>query len=219
MKHLIIISIYLLAAAFHVQAKLNFEYYTLSDKIPEDAQAYAFEYKFENAGAGPVTIESVKTSCGCTVAAPEKKTYQPGEAGIIKGVFNIGGRTGKQRNIIQLFTDDLAQSQIDLKLDVEIVRAVTITPRLLYWKAGETSPKTVTIQTIPGLDSGVTDIEFNSPDFEVTAHRCENTALLEKVEVTPKKPNIQNLRQTLKLISKSQTGEKREHLIHLLIKE
>jgi hypothetical protein len=40
--------------------------------------SYTAEFAFENAGDEPVTIESVRTSCGCTAAELEKAVYRPG---------------------------------------------------------------------------------------------------------------------------------------------
>ncbi|MBX3744404.1 MAG: DUF1573 domain-containing protein [Verrucomicrobiae bacterium] len=55
-----------------------------------------FEFVFTNAAAGPVTIESVRTSCGCTVArVPELPwTLAPGEGGRFKVALDARGRRG-----------------------------------------------------------------------------------------------------------------------------
>ena len=54
-------------------------------------------FQFSNNGDYPITITSVKTSCGCTTAGLDKKTYQPGENGTITATFEFGQRIGLQR--------------------------------------------------------------------------------------------------------------------------
>ncbi|MFZ4763511.1 MAG: DUF1573 domain-containing protein [Roseimicrobium sp.] len=44
-------------------------------------------FAFTNSGTEPVSIRSVRTSCGCTVADASTKTYAPGEGGQIKVTF------------------------------------------------------------------------------------------------------------------------------------
>jgi len=63
---------------------------------PSDAAVEA-GFAFRNAGDAPVTITGVRTSCGCTAAALEQKTYAPGESGRIDVRFGFGARTGLPR--------------------------------------------------------------------------------------------------------------------------
>ncbi len=55
------------------------------------------EFAFVNEGQVPVTIESIKSSCGCTSAVTGKKTYAPGEKGEVRARFTIGQRRGQWR--------------------------------------------------------------------------------------------------------------------------
>ena len=60
------------------------------------------EFTFTNVGKQPVTIDSVKPSCGCTTAGLEKKIFQPGETGHLTAVFTIGSRKGDQAKSIRV---------------------------------------------------------------------------------------------------------------------
>lgn len=94
-------------------------------------------FAFTNEGEGDVTITSVKTSCGCTTAALEQKTYGPGESGQIEVTFNVGDRVGPQVKKVVVRTDDPATPVTTLTLRTTIPKWVELKPRLLMWKADE----------------------------------------------------------------------------------
>jgi hypothetical protein len=123
---------------------------------PDDREVTA-RFAFRNAGTGPVTVRSIKTSCGCTTARLEKKMYAPGETGEINVRFVFGGRKGLQRKLITVKTDDTVEPAI-LDLRVLVEENVSVTPALVYWKLGEeNAPKTVhvTAQSTPVSIKGV----------------------------------------------------------------
>lgn len=45
------------------------------------------KYKFQNVGDNPLMIQSIKTSCGCTIANTTTKPIMPGKFGEIKAKF------------------------------------------------------------------------------------------------------------------------------------
>ena len=94
-------------------------------------------FHFRNSGNSPVTITSVKPSCGCTTADLTKQTYAPGESGEIKTVFTLGDRKGRQEKVIQVTTDDAPSHAVALLLRVTIPNLFNYTPRLLMWRRGE----------------------------------------------------------------------------------
>jgi hypothetical protein len=94
-------------------------------------------YSFTNLGSYAVTIQNVKTSCGCTAAKLDKKIYEPGEGGVIDTTFDIGNRRGTQTKRITVTTDDPDKSNKSLVLKVEIPRVVTVKPQLVSWEVGE----------------------------------------------------------------------------------
>lgn len=94
-------------------------------------------YTFTNLGAYAVTIQAVKASCGCTTTSLKKKTYEPGEGGVINTTFDIGNRRGTQTKRITVSTDDPKKSNRSLVLKVEIPRVVTVKPQLVSWSVDE----------------------------------------------------------------------------------
>jgi len=72
-----------------------------------DLEPAPLEFKFRNVGGGPLTVTSIKPTCGCTVAEMEQKVYAPNEIGTIKVTFDPHGRQGNVARTIQVFTDSI----------------------------------------------------------------------------------------------------------------
>lgn len=105
-------------------------------RTPADGEIEA-HFTFRNAGAAPVTIKTLRPSCGCTTAHLEKKTFAPGEAGEVVARFVFGDRKGPHRKTIEVRTDDAAAEPVLLDLRVNIHDPLTIAPALVFWKRGE----------------------------------------------------------------------------------
>ena len=106
------------------------------ERAPEDAALEA-HFTFRNVGQTPVTIKSLRPSCGCTTAKLEKKTYAPVEEGEVTARFVFGSRRGLHRLTVSVTTDERSSEPVLLDLRVNIHEAVTISPALVYWRRGE----------------------------------------------------------------------------------
>lgn len=149
---------------------MTFEHSVIEDTIPPGSKSYPFAFSFENTGSQPVTIEQVKTSCGCTATQLTKKTYQPGETGVIEGSFSVGNRQGKQHKRVTLHTNDLAQPTITLGLKLDIPSLVTVKPGLLLWRTGtEPSSKSVTILPNQAFGVRILGVESGTDTYAVSA--------------------------------------------------
>lgn len=126
------------------------------------------EFEFFNPGTAPVTITEVKTSCGCTTAALEKKVYAPGEKGKISAKFTIGERMGLQQKQIMVSTDNPAESLVQLTMRTFIPELVRIEPHAAIWPL--TSPNGPrTIKLIVGIDQPIRVLGVRSSDDRVFA--------------------------------------------------
>jgi hypothetical protein len=94
-------------------------------------------FPFKNTGDHSVTITGAQSSCGCTTAALDKKTYAPGESGQIAVVFHPADRTGMQEKYITVTTDEPNQPPVKLLFEINIKQFLTVEPRLLAWKVGD----------------------------------------------------------------------------------
>jgi hypothetical protein len=126
------------------------------------------EFQFMNLGQHPVTIRDVKTSCGCTTAALEKKVYQPGEKGSIKAVFTIGDRVGLQQKQIMIQTDSSEEPLVQLTIRAFIPELLKWEPKSVRWELNEpTMSKVVPIAT--GTEQPMNILGVRSTDDRVFA--------------------------------------------------
>jgi len=127
-----------------------------------DREASA-RFAFTNEGDSPVTITSVTTSCGCTTAELEQKTYEPGQSGEIKARFAIGSRVGEQTKRIIVRTDNEDSPITTLTMRVMIPEVLRIRPRMVYWRAEEErKAKTVRIQVVHDEPVEILRVEADS---------------------------------------------------------
>jgi len=194
-----IFSALFLGALSSVQAQLSFEQ-TEIEVHPKATDAAALaSFKYQNKGTKPIKITSVKSSCGCTVAASQKDEVAPGEKGEVTANFNIGGRTGLQQKAITVTTDDPAQPTINLMLKADIPVSLEIKPNFVYWENGEApKPKTITVKA--GKDVTVTKLDVTSSAPEFTTKVDKGSAPGEfNIQVTPKDTSaMQNATLTIK---------------------
>lgn len=120
-------------------------------KLGEREVQVAFEYR--NTGTEPVTITEVRTSCGCTAAKLEDPVVMPGQTGHIDVLFRVGERTGAQRIMTHVTTDDPENSVTSLTLAVDIPQLVSASPRILFWRSHEpNSWKKISFRVHPDID-------------------------------------------------------------------
>lgn len=131
-------------------------------------------YTFRNAGTNAVTITSVKSSCStCTTASADKKTYAPGEKGVVTAVFQVGAQTGVLDKTIAVSTTDAAQPVTTLQLRVSVgdlskarfpEPPLRLKPAALEWKVGETkTPKTILIEVRGEAPIRVLGVKSDNP--------------------------------------------------------
>jgi len=68
-------------------------------------------FKFVNSGYGPVKINDVITSCGCTQTNWITKVVEPKDTGYVQVVFDPDGRQGKLDKVITVLSDGSPKSQ------------------------------------------------------------------------------------------------------------
>ena len=64
------------------------------------------EFTFRNEGKSTLNIRKTNSTCGCTVAAMDKKELLPGDEARISIRFNSSGRRGQQQKSITIFSND-----------------------------------------------------------------------------------------------------------------
>ena len=154
-------------------AQLEWENKTLEFHPSLTENVITADFKFTNTGRHPVTIESVKSGCGCTTAIPDRKDFQPGEKGRITATFTIGERTGLQS--IPIVVKLLGENErVKLSLIAHIPECLKVIPQLLYWQVGDApEPKAVALHVEPGVQLRITDVLSIDPTFKATLETIE----------------------------------------------
>ena len=65
-----------------------------------------YTFTFKNKGEGTLTIDDIKTSCGCTAALVSSNSLKPGEEGTLKVELNTKHRTGKMSRTVTVKSND-----------------------------------------------------------------------------------------------------------------
>jgi hypothetical protein len=125
-------------------------------------------YPFRNDTPAPVTIIQVVPSCDCTTINLPKKTYAPGESGVLVARFDPTGRSGTVNRTINVVTDEPGGQPQLLKLTAELPEVLTFAPHELRWTAGE-KPVAKTLDVLVNAPGGVelAAAWANQPDFKV----------------------------------------------------
>jgi len=128
-----------------------------------DLEPVRFEYRFTNTSDQTITIDRLVQGCNCTSTEIEKKVYEPGESGVIEGMFDPEFRVGSQKKAINLYSDDPLKPIRMLKVFATIKPLVTIEPQFVrlgrvVYKAGATTRFTVSSDL---LEMTVDSVKFD----------------------------------------------------------
>jgi len=72
-------------------------------------------FDYENRGDGAIVIQSVESSCGCTIPGWSDKPLPPLSRESVKVMFDTSGRTGEQVKIITI-RSNAVNSEVRLKI-------------------------------------------------------------------------------------------------------
>jgi hypothetical protein len=157
----------LLAASAHAQLAWEKPVQRF-ERSPED-KAVEARYAFRNAGSAPITIRSLRSSCGCTTARLEQKTYAPGESGAVTLRFAFGDRKGAHRKGVTVHTDEQGAAPVVLLLEVNIHEPLTLAPALVFWRKGDApGAKTVALDATAAQPVRIQSVASTNPRFTAT---------------------------------------------------
>jgi len=94
--------------------------YNFGDIIQDSVVTTTFIIK--NEGTDLLKIKSLKASCGCTAVVAGKSELMSGESTDIKVSFDSKGKSGKQKKIITIETNDPENSTIKLALTGNVIK-------------------------------------------------------------------------------------------------
>jgi hypothetical protein len=126
----------LLLTGTPLQAELQWVNRVVSHEARLGEDSVVLSFPFSNPTSKPITITAIETSCGCTVASLDQKTYAPGEKGKLDVTFDAKGMAGVQQKTLYV-TTDASRDSTTLTLRVTLPTWLEIAPRLLWWKEGD----------------------------------------------------------------------------------
>lgn len=86
----------------------------------DQGKVLTYSFKFKNVGDAPLTINNVRTTCGCTAAVVKGNKLDPGKEGEIKVSFNTTGYGGTLSKYIYVDTNDPSAPQKQLTVSAAI---------------------------------------------------------------------------------------------------
>ena len=105
-------------------------------------------FTIRNKGDAPLTIKSVRPSCGCTAASITTSVILPGKTGGIKAAFNSTNFAGAIHKTVAVDTDDPKLPTSILTLKGTVVESIQVNPKQLSLgqiKVNETTKSTLVI--------------------------------------------------------------------------
>ena len=145
-------------------------------------------YTFRNGGGLDLTIDNVRTSCGCTAALTSARVIAPGGDGTIEASFDTVHYAGRKTQTVTVYSNDPAQPAATLTLFGTIAADVAAEPPALYVghvRRGQAAPNEVRLVVAEGV--GVGPIEATGSVVDAELHDAASGAAGKRVHVAVKK--------------------------------
>ncbi|MEM1083068.1 MAG: DUF1573 domain-containing protein [Verrucomicrobiota bacterium] len=177
--------------------KLTFEESLMEVTVPLDGRRVTTDFKFENTTGKRVSIAKYNATCSCMKVQVKggKLSYEPGEQGVIRAVFDMANFSGTVDKAVQLWLDDdpEAQPSVSLTARIHIPELVKLEPKTLRWDlGGEANSQVITISMVHDEPIHVTHVESVNENFQVELTTVEKGAKYE-LKVTPKNTDSQRI--------------------------
>ena len=88
-------------------------------------------FTVKNKGDQPLTINQIRSSCGCTAATISAKTIPPGSSGEVRVTFDSSNFTDQVTKTIQLDSNDPRNPSAVLTMQGKILEIIAVAPRNL----------------------------------------------------------------------------------------
>lgn len=164
-------------------AELTWETTLIETRAAAGQSEVQVSFPFQCHGEGAITVREIETSCGCTAATLDKRTYVAGESGAIEVVFEVGSRQGQQEKEIFVVTETGKQA---LRLRVDIHEWLQVSPRLLTWRIGDAlAPKEITLTFESDAPASEPVISIDHPELAHAVLKPAESTGRYQVHITP----------------------------------
>jgi len=126
------------AALIHAQAGIEFTSQQVDFGEVDSGEVVDLQFEFTNSGDKILEIKNITSTCGCTVTRLEKKTYNPGEKGIIPVKFYSRGYQGRVVKSLTVSTNDPQNPYVRLRLTGVVIMknfaSIAVAPNRLHFE-------------------------------------------------------------------------------------
>lgn len=91
-------------------------------------------FTLKNTGQGPLIIQRVQASCGCTSAVIGHHTLKEGESTPLNVTFDSQDQQGPVRKSLGIFSNDPARPYVELTLEAHVVPPITTDPEVVAFR-------------------------------------------------------------------------------------
>jgi len=151
-------------------------------------------FKIKNVGQSELLIRGVKTSCGCTAAAPSKNHLAPGETADISVGFDTHFQKGHQVRTITAYTNDPTTPVAVMTMQGVVKQQVAALPEQVAFgtvRKGTSATQEVMIDDLTNQKNfEVSSVSNSSPAIKVTREPRKDgkPGAMLKVELLPTMP-------------------------------
>ena len=142
-------------------------------------------FTLRNGGDEPLHIAYVRTSCGCTTTALDKRELAPGEETSLVATLSLKGRSGPQSKTLTIGSNDPDHPDMQALIHGTAICHLTISPSLIYLFSvtqGQPVTRTVDITSESNTPFQILSIEASHPDLAVQVFTTDSNAY--RLEVT-----------------------------------
>lgn len=111
----------------------------------------SYRFKFTNQESQPATLKAITPACGCTSAASELRSYQPGEQGEVVVAIDTRGKQGIIYKSIDVTIEDPEPRHIELALMARLTPSDHPMAQLSVPVTQDPACKTCHLDPAPGL--------------------------------------------------------------------
>lgn len=134
-----------------------------------EGEKVARTFRFRNAGQAPLTIDRVRSSCGCTVPRLSAEVIAPGDVAEIEAVFDTARFRGRQVKTIYLHTNDPRQEVVQLTMQGVVAQLIETDPARIDFgviRSGEVKEASVSLHNRGKEAVSLGAVNLSHPDLK-----------------------------------------------------
>ena len=136
-----------LSFVHHAEAGITFSESTLTKAVAPADTVAVYEFQFKNTGQRAARIKEVRALCDCLKITWDRRTYQPGENGVLTAALQLGSYEGTIAKAFNVISDDPADERCLLRCVAEIPQIFNFSSLTARWTVGESlAPRIVTVK-------------------------------------------------------------------------